>query len=248
MSYRLKRRDGVYREILDNGAAYYRQYVMVAVSDTGHGMPPEVIERVFEPFFTTKAPGEGTGLGLSMVHGFVKQSGGHIKIYSEWGRGTTVRMYLPRSNLREDDSGTVTTDAVTGGTEVILLVEDDDTVRATAADMLTDLGYRVLEARDGDAAIATIESGATIDLLFTDVVVPGAFGASELARRAQDRLPGLQILFTAGYTDNAIIHGGRLEQDVQLLSKPFTQDGLARKLRKVLTARPATTPRQIITE
>ena len=248
MSYRLKRRDGVYREILDNGAAYYRQYVMVAVSDTGHGMPPEVIERVFEPFFTTKAPGEGTGLGLSMVHGFVKQSGGHIKIYSEWGRGTTVRMYLPRSNLREDNSGTVTTDAVTGGTEVILLVEDDDTVRATAADMLTDLGYRVLEARDGDAAIATIESGATIDLLFTDVVVPGAFGASELARRAQDRLPGLQILFTAGYTDNAIIHGGRLEQDVQLLSKPFTQDGLARKLRKVLTARPATTPRQIITE
>jgi signal transduction histidine kinase len=118
------------------------QYVMVAVSDTGHGMPAEVIERVFEPFFTTKAPGEGTGLGLSMVHGFVKQSGGHIKIYSEFRRGTTVRIYLPRSHLREDDSSVVTTGTLIGGTEVILLVEDDDTVRATAADMLADLGIR----------------------------------------------------------------------------------------------------------
>jgi Histidine kinase-, DNA gyrase B-, and HSP90-like ATPase len=118
------------------------QYVMVAVRDTGHGMPAEVIERVFEPFFTTKAPGEGTGLGLSMVHGFVKQSGGHIKIYSEFRRGTTVRIYLPRSHLREDDSSVVTTGTLIGGTEVILLVEDDDTVRATAADMLADLGIR----------------------------------------------------------------------------------------------------------
>lgn len=215
------------------------QYVMVAVSDTGQGMPAEVIARAFDPFFTTKAPGEGTGLGLSMVHGFVKQSGGHIKIYSELGCGTTVRIYLPRSTLREDDRVTAASGTVTGGTETILLVEDDDAVRATTADMLLDLGYQVLKARNADGAMAVIESGAAIDLLFTDVVMPGAFGAPELARRAQERLPGLQVLFTSGYTDNAIIHGGRLEEGAELLSKPFTQDELARKLRKVLAARPA---------
>jgi PAS domain S-box-containing protein len=213
------------------------QYVTVAVSDTGHGMPPEVVEQAFDPFFTTKASGEGTGLGLSMVHGFVKQSGGHIRIYSELGRGTTVRIYLPRSTLREDDPVAAATGAVIGGTEVILLVEDDDTVRATTAEMLADLGYRVLKARDADAAMVIIESSAAIDLLFMDVVLPGVFGAPELARRARERLSGLPVLFTSGYTDNAIIHGGRLEHGVELLSKPFTQDELARKLRKVLTAR-----------
>ena len=124
-----------------------------------------------------------------------------------------------------------------------MLVEDDDTVRATATDMLADLGYRVLQARDAHAAMAIIESGAAIDLLFADVLMPGAFGAPELARRAQERLPGLPVLFTSGYTDNAIIHGGRLEEGVQLLSKPFTQDELARNLRKVLTARSATVPK-----
>jgi CheY-like chemotaxis protein len=217
------------------------RYVMVAVSDTGQGMPQEVVERVFEPFFTTKAPGEGTGLGLSMVHGFVKQSGGHVRVYSEVGRGTTVRISLPRSSLREDDPVTVATGAVIGGTEVILLVEDDDTVRATAADMLADLGYQVLRARDADDAMAIIESGAAINLLFTDVVMPGALGAPELARRAQGRLPGLQVLFTSGYTNNAIIHGGGLEEGAELLSKPFTQAELARKLRKVLVAKPTST-------
>jgi PAS domain S-box-containing protein len=216
------------------------QYVMVAVSDSGRGMPAEVIARAFDPFFSTKPPGEGTGLGLSMVHGFVKQSGGHIKIYSELGCGTTVRIYLPRSTLREFDSVAVASGAVTGGTEAILIVEDDDTVRATTADMLADLGYQVLRARDANSAIAIIESGVAIDLLFTDVVMPGAFGATELARRAQERLPGLPVLFTSGYTENAIIHGGRLEQGVELLSKPFTQDELARKLRKILAAAPVT--------
>lgn len=210
------------------------QYVMVAVSDTGCGMPSEIIEKVFEPFFTMKAPGEGTGLGLSMVHGFVKQSGGHIKIYSEVGRGTTIRIYLPRSHQHEDDAGAVTTGAVTGGTEVVLLVEDDDAVRTTTAEMLTDLGYRVLQARDVVAAIAIIESGTPIDLLFTDVVMPGPFGAPELARRAQQRWAGLRVLFTSGYTDNAVIHGGRLDTGMELLTKPFTQVELAQKLRKIL--------------
>jgi PAS domain S-box-containing protein len=214
------------------------QYVMVAVSDTGHGMPPDVIERVFEPFYTTKPMGQGTGLGLSMVHGFVKQSGGHIKIYSELERGTAVRIYLPRSALPEEEALNATGGAVLGGTEVILLVEDDDSVRATVTDMLVDLGYQVLKARDADAAMTIIDSGAAIDLLFTDVVIPGAFGAAELARLARERLPRLHVLFTSGYTDNAIIHGRRLDPGVELLSKPYSQDELARKLRKLLSARP----------
>ncbi len=209
-------------------------------------MSPEVLERAFDPFFTTKALGEGTGLGLSMVHGFVTQSGGHINIHSEPGHGTTVRLYLPRAYTREDAPVDVAREVVTGGTEVILLVEDDDNVRATAADMLADLGYRVLRARNADAAMAVIESGASIDLLFTDVVMPGAFGARELARKAQQRLPGLPILFTSGYTANAIIHGGRLDQGLELLSKPYTQDELARKLRKVLTTPPAVASEQIV--
>jgi PAS domain S-box-containing protein len=214
------------------------EYVMVAVSDTGSGMPPEIMERVFEPFFTTKPPGAGTGLGLSMVHGFVKQSGGHIKICSEPARGTTVRLYLPRCQLREYDPSLATPDNVLGGTEMILLVEDDEPVRVTTADMLSDLGYRVLKARDADAALTIIESGVSVDLLFTDVVMPGVFGASELARRAQERLPGLKVLFTSGYTDNAVVHGGHLPRDVELLSKPFAQDELARTLRKVLGSSP----------
>jgi CheY-like chemotaxis protein len=183
-----------------------------------------------------------------MVHGFVKQSEGHVKIYSEPGHGTTVRLYLPRAHTREDVPVDVPTGAVTGGTEVVLLVEDDDNVRATTADLLTDLGYRVLRARNADAAMAIIESGASIDLLFTDVVMPGGFGARELARKAQQQLPGLPVLFTSGYTDNAIIHGGRLDQGVELLSKPYTQDELARKLRKVLTAPPAVASEQVVSD
>jgi PAS domain S-box-containing protein len=210
------------------------QYVMLAVSDTGCGMPPEVIEKVFDPFFTTKREGEGTGLGLSMVHGFVKQSGGHIKVYSEPGRGTTIRLYLPRSREKEDAPVDVAVRAAGGGGEVILLVEDDDEVRATAVDMLTELGYRVLKARDADAARVIIDSGATIDLLFTDVVTPGELTSRELARMVQRQLPGLPILFTSGYTDNAIVHGGRLDDGVELLSKPYTREDLARKLRHVL--------------
>jgi CheY-like chemotaxis protein len=210
------------------------QYVMLAVSDTGCGMPPDLIQKVFDPFFTTKREGEGTGLGLSMVHGFVKQSGGHIKVYSEPGHGTTIRIYLPRSREREDAPVNVAARVAPGAGEVVLLVEDDDEVRATAADMLADLGYAVLKARDADAAHAIIESGAAIDLLFTDVVMPGGISSRDLARRVQQRLPGLPILFTSGYTDNAIVHGGRLDEGVELLSKPYTREDLARKLRQVL--------------
>ncbi|MBB3936051.1 response regulator [Aureimonas phyllosphaerae] len=210
------------------------QYVMLAVSDTGSGMSPEVIERVFEPFFTTKAEGKGSGLGLSMVYGFVKQSGGHVNIYSEVGQGTTIRLYLPRSTQSEDQEIAVDTGPVTGGTETVLVVEDDEEVRATAVEMLTDLGYRVLKAVDAQSALNVVESGIPIDILFTDVVMPGKLKSPELARKAKERLPGLAVLFTSGYTENSIVHGGRLDAGVQLLSKPYTREALARKFRHVL--------------
>jgi len=210
------------------------QYVMIAVTDTGCGIPPELIERVFEPFFTTKPEGQGTGLGLSMVYGFVKQSGGHIKIYSEPGHGTTVRMYLPRAREMEDVETEIETGPATGGTETVLVVEDDEEVRGTVIDMLSDLGYRVLKAKDAQSALAIIESGVPIDLLFTDVVMPGPLRSPELARKAQERLPGIAVLFTSGYTENAIVHGGRLDEGIELLSKPYTREAMARKIRHVL--------------
>ncbi|HET6395585.1 MAG TPA: response regulator, partial [Pseudoxanthomonas sp.] len=210
------------------------QYVMLAVSDTGCGIPPEILDQVFEPFFTTKPEGMGTGLGLSMVYGFVKQSGGHIKIYSEPGHGTTVRLYLPRARAEEDVETVVDGGPVTGGTETVLVVEDDEDVRATVVEMLTDLGYRVLKAKDARSALAIVESGMPIDLLFTDVVMPGPMRSPELARRARERLPDVAVLFTSGYTENAIVHDGRLDDGIDLLSKPYTREALARKLRHVL--------------
>jgi PAS domain S-box-containing protein len=210
------------------------EYVMVAVSDNGCGMNPEVLERAFEPFFTTKPEGHGTGLGLSMVYGFVKQSGGHVKIYSEPGRGTTVRLYLPRSSEEEDVEIDFDAGPATGGTETVLVVEDDEDVRGTVVDMLTDLGYRVLKAKDAQSALAIVESGIPIDMLFTDVVMPGPLRSPELARKARERLPNLAVLFTSGYTDDTIVHGGRLDAGVDLLSKPYTREALARKLRHVL--------------
>lgn len=210
------------------------QYVMLAVTDTGCGIPPDVIDHVFEPFFTTKPEGRGTGLGLSMVYGFVKQSGGHIKIYSELGSGTTIRMYLPRSREQEDVETDVETSPAAGGTETVLVVEDDEDVRRTAIDMVSELGYRVLRARDAQSALAIVESGARIDLLFTDVIMPGPVRSPELARKARERLPDIAILFTSGYTENAIVHGGRLDEGVDLLSKPYTREALAHKIRQVL--------------
>ena len=210
------------------------QYVMIAVSDTGSGMPPEVLHQAFEPFFSTKAEGKGTGLGLSMVYGLVKQSGGHIKIYSEVGEGTTIKLYLPRSLEAEDAYVALDVQPVVGGTETVLVVEDDDAVRSTVVEMLTELGYRVLKACDASAALTVIESGVPIDLLFTDVVMPGPLRSPELARKARERLPDVAVLFTSGYTENAIVHGGRLDRGVELIGKPYTKESLARKLRHVL--------------
>jgi len=213
------------------------QYVMLAVTDTGSGMPPEVLAKVFDPFFTTKAEGKGTGLGLSMVYGFVKQSGGHVKIYSELGHGTTVKMYLPRANQAEDARPVESRLAMVGGEETILVAEDDDDVRATVVELLGQLGYRVLQARDAASALAIVESGISIDLLFTDVVMPGPLRSPELARQARERQPDIAVLFTSGYTQNAIVHGGRLDAGVELLGKPYTQDALAQKIRRMLDQR-----------
>ncbi|PWK31264.1 PAS domain S-box-containing protein [Cupriavidus plantarum] len=210
------------------------QYVMVAVTDTGMGMTPDVQEHVFEPFFTTKPEGQGTGLGLSMVYGFVKQSGGHVKIYSESGLGTTVRLYLPRERQEEDLETDVDMGAATGGTETVLVVEDDEDVRNTVVDMLSNLGYRVLKAKDAASALAIVESGVPVDVLFSDVVMPGPMRSPEMARKVRERLPGIAVLFTSGYTDNAIVHAGRLDAGIELLSKPYTHEALARKIRFVI--------------
>ncbi|MEI4474009.1 response regulator [Frigidibacter sp. MR17.24] len=212
------------------------QYVMIAVTDTGCGMEDETLARAYEPFFSTKPEGKGSGLGLSMVYGFVKQSGGHVKIYSEPGHGTTVRLYLPRSAEAEDIEVVAPRELAEGGNETILVVEDDEGVRDTVVDLLRDLGYRVLKAVDAQSGLAVIESGAAIDLLFTDVVMPGPLKSPEMARKARERLPGLTVVFTSGYTENSIVHAGRLDNGVDLLSKPYTREDLARKLRSALAA------------
>jgi len=209
------------------------QYVMLAVTDTGSGMPADVVQRVFEPFFSTKPEGKGTGLGLSMVYGLVKQSGGHIKIYSELGHGTTVKLYFPRAHENEDVVTDLSNTPVRGGSETILVVEDDEDVREGTVALLRDLGYRVLKAKDGASAMGVIESGLPIDLLFTDVVMPGPVRSPDLARTAKERLPNLAVLFTSGYTENAIVHG-RLDRGLELLGKPYSREQLARKIRHVL--------------
>jgi signal transduction histidine kinase/FixJ family two-component response regulator len=221
------------------------QYAMLAVTDTGTGMAPEVMARVFEPFFTTKPDGQGTGLGLSQVYGFVKQSGGHVKLYSEAGEGTTVKLYLPRSRKPEEAAEPDHGGPAEGGTETVLVVEDDAAVRGAVIDMLSELGYRVLRAEHAEAALTVLSSGAQVDLLFTDVVMPGPIKTRDLARRAQELIPGLKVLYTSGYTANAIIHDGRLDADVLLLSKPYRRDDLARQVRRALgppRAAPARSP------
>lgn len=210
------------------------QYVMVAVTDTGTGIPPDILERVYEPFFTTKAEDKGTGLGLAMVYGFLKQSGGHIKIYSEVGAGTTVKLYFPREIAAEDTLVEAPTGEVQGGEETVLVVEDDDEVREVAVSMLTEFGYRVVKARDAASALVIVDSGIPIDLIFTDVMMPGALRSPDLARKAKERLPNVAVLFTSGYTQNAIVHGRRLDAGVELLAKPYTREALARKIRHVL--------------
>jgi PAS domain S-box-containing protein len=225
------------RYALANGEVAPGQYVMLAVSDTGSGMTADVAERAFEPFFTTKREGEGTGLGLSMVYGFVKQSGGHVKIYSEVGVGTTFRIYFPRIFEPEANVPDVRNRPAVGGTETILVVEDDPAVQATTVETLSGLGYRILRAKDGESALHILQSGAAIDMLFTDVVMPGPVRSTALAKLAKTLIPEIQVLFTSGYTRNAIIHGGRLDPGVELLSKPYRREDLARRIRQLFANR-----------
>ena len=213
------------------------QYVVLCVSDTGVGMDEETVSRAFEPFFTTKEVGKGTGLGLSMVYGFVKQSGGHLKIYSEVGEGTTVKIYLPRllgSALEEEEE---VDQIVPEGAceETILVCEDDDDVRAYSVQVLRELGYRVLEAHDGPSALRLLErQEGRVDLLFTDVVLPGGMSGAVLAERARALRPDMKLLFTTGYARNAIVHHGRLDPGVELITKPFSYSELATRVRDIL--------------
>lgn len=210
-------------------------YVMVAVSDTGCGIAQEHLGKVFEPFFTTKDKGKGTGLGLSMVFGFIKQSGGHVSVYSETGHGTTLRMYLPHAVDGKDTTPqAVSDDTVQGRGERVLVVEDDDMVRQFVCSQLERLGYRVISAENGPAALAILQARDDVDLLFTDVVMPGGMTGRVLANAAQILHPRLRVLYTSGYTENAIVHHGRLDEGVSLLSKPYRRAELARKIRDVL--------------
>ena len=211
------------------------QYVAISVSDTGSGMDAETVARAFEPFFTTKLVGQGTGLGLSQVYGFVKQSGGHVKIYSEVGEGTTVKIYLPRL-VREHDAPNVEETPAPGGgkDETILVVEDDEAVRVTSVEALRELGYRVIDVHDGPSALHVVEREPNIALVFTDVVLPGGMTGAALANAIRERYPQMKVLFTTGYARNAIIHQGRLDKGVHLLTKPFSFVQLAEKVRNVL--------------
>jgi PAS domain S-box-containing protein len=211
------------------------QYVMISVSDTGSGMSKSTLARVFEPFFTTKELGRGTGLGLSMVYGFVKQSGGHVTIYSEEGQGTTVKLYFPRHLMSEETPGEENEPEYPSASEdeVVLVVEDNPEVRAFCVTSLSELGYRVLEAADAETALSILRSSQRVDLLFTDVVLPGRTG-KVLADESANARPSLKILFTTGYSRNAIVHHGRLDAGVRLLQKPYTFDQLANRVREVL--------------
>lgn len=216
------------------------QYVMVAVTDTGTGMEAATLEHVFEPFFTTKEVGKGTGLGLSQVYGFVRQSGGHVRIYSELGEGTSVKIYLPRlqgqvaqtSNREQSQEAP----APPGG-ETLLVVEDDDDLRTFSAEILSELGYRVLLAENGQEALDLLDREPTIQLLFTDLVLPGGMNGRQVADEALRRRPDLQILFATGYARDAVVHHGRLNSGVQVLAKPFTYTDLANKVRRLLDGR-----------
>jgi signal transduction histidine kinase/ActR/RegA family two-component response regulator len=218
------------------------QYVLFAITDTGAGMDAATMAQALDPFFTTKPPGEGTGLGLPQVYGLVKQLGGHLKIYSEPGQGTTVKLYLPRSLAQEIAPSLTPPRAAMTGRETVLLVDDDHIVRATVGEMLVELGYTVIEAAGGEEALALLRRGDKVDLLFTDVVMPGPLSGHRLADEAKKLYPGLRVLFTSGYTENAIVHHGQLDPGVELLSKPYTREQLGVRLRRVLDRRPEIPP------
>ena len=210
------------------------RYALLAVSDTGTGIPAAILDKVFNPFFTSKEPGKGTGLGLSMFYGFVKQSAGHIKIYSEEGHGTTIKIYLPPGTGASLAPEAAIAPAIPGGHETILVVEDDKLVREYVLTQLRSLGYVTLDAANGAEALAIIAAGNQFDLLFTDVIMPGAMNGRQLASEVQKTKPGLKVLFTSGYTENAIIHHGRLDTGVLLLAKPYRKSDMAGMIRKAL--------------
>ncbi|MDA9525246.1 ATPase [Bradyrhizobium sp. CCBAU 11434] len=228
--------------VIDDAAAFddgvrAGDFVMIAITDTGQGIPPDIIDRVFEPFFTTKGVGRGTGLGLAMVYGFARQTGGAVKIESEQGRGTVVRLYLPRSEIRAPvKSASAPAIAAIGGQETILVVEDDPLVQGYVIAQLGGLGYKTLIASDAEAALALVDQGAEFDLLFTDVVMPGGMNGRELAEAVLERRPGMKVLYTSGYTDE-FVHDGRLDTGVALLRKPYRRADLAQMIREVLSAK-----------
>jgi CheY-like chemotaxis protein len=209
---------------------------MIAVSDTGGGIPGNLLDKVFEPFFTTKDAGKGSGLGLSMVYGFVKQSDGHVKIYSEEGHGTSVKLYLPQATGAPEEVAETGLSGSEGGDEHILLVEDDALVRQYVVTQISRFGYQTLAAANAAEALAIIDEGERIDLLFTDVMLPGGMNGRQLATEAAKRRPGLKVLYTSGYTENALIHHGRLDAGVLLLPKPYLSSDLARMIRTALEA------------
>ena len=204
--------------------------------DTGIGMDAATVAQAFEPFFTTKPVGQGTGLGLSQIYGFVKQSGGHVKIYSEPGQGTTVKLYLPRLAAEAADGSEADQELLpeAGNEETVLVLEDDDDVRSYSTEILRELGYRVLEAHDGTSALRILDQQPRVNLLFTDVVLPGGMTGAQVAAQARTVRPSLKVLFTTGYARNAIIHHGRLDKGVHLITKPFSFNDLATKVRDIL--------------
>jgi nitrogen-specific signal transduction histidine kinase len=214
-------------------------YVMIAVSDSGAGIPAKLLEKVFEPFFTTKDVGKGSGLGLSMVYGFVKQSNGHIKIYSEEGHGTTVKLYLPQAAavaaVADAPAAEPGIPGFERGDKSILIVEDDALVREYVVTQIGRLGYKTLAASNATEALAIINGSESVDLLFTDVIIPGGMNGRQLATEALTQRPELKILYTSGYTENAIVHHGRLDAGVLLLPKPYLSSDLARMIRTALT-------------
>jgi nitrogen-specific signal transduction histidine kinase len=211
-------------------------YVMLAVSDSGVGMTPEVKARAFEPFFTTKSAGRGSGLGLSTVYGFIKQSGGNITIYSEPGHGTTVRVYLPRVEPSETETTVDVAADAPGCNETVLVVEDDPAVRNVVAGMVESLGYQVLEAESGAEALALLESGEAVNLVLSDVVMPGQIDGWKLAQSVWERWPATRVLLTTGYSDNVLVRHATLDKRTQVISKPYRRSELSQKIREVLDA------------
>jgi PAS domain S-box-containing protein len=213
------------------------QYISVCVTDTGVGMPPEIAAKAFDPFFTTKPIGEGTGLGLSMIYGFARQSGGQVRIYSEVGQGTTMCIYLPRhpDDAALPDEDELQTEAQPSGEgEVVLVIDDEPTIRMLVADLLAEAGYAVIEAADGAAGLKVLESNARIDLLITDVGLPGGMNGRQVADAARVSRPRLKVLFITGYAENAVIGQGQLGDGMFLLTKPFQMDLLAHKVREII--------------